>query len=374
MVNFGLAPITVAKILQTNFMRIDQITFTRFLAAITIVIFHYGDTIFPFSAESIAFIFKQANVGVSYFFILSGYVMILAYGNKNKIDAASYLKNRFARIYPVYLLAIVLFLAYLICRAMTIDYTGLLLNTFVIQSWVPGKALSFNGPGWSLSTEFLFYCSFPFLFNYIYKRYGYKKTALPIILFWLLSQVLLHIVATPDINSGISPKGHDLVYYFPLMHLNEFLIGNLAGSFFMQKLRNKKIRSDIYILLCFIIFILLLKFNHVLILHNGVLAIIFIPIILLFSVNNGIITTLFNKKTFIFLGEISYGIYILQKPVYLWMRYFVKTLAGVTNESVIFYIYFVMLIIVSSLSYLFIETPLREKIKQIPIRTFFKKG
>ncbi len=26
-----------------------------------------------------------------------------------------------------------------------------------------------------------------------------------------------------------------------------------------------------------------------------------------------------NRKTLVFLGEISYGIYILQKPVYTWL-------------------------------------------------------
>lgn len=351
-------------------MRIDQLTFTRFLAAIAIVIFHYGDTIFPFSVESIAFIFQQANVGVSYFFILSGFVMILAYGSKNKIDAATYLKNRFARIYPIFFLAIIMLLAYFIIRSLTIDYSGLLLNIMLIQSWIPGKALSFNGPGWSLSTELLFYCTFPFLFNYIYKRYDYKKLVAPILIFWLLSQIILQLFATPEIKNDISAKSHNFFYYFPLMHLNEFLMGNLAGLFFIQRLRNKKHQVDLYILLIFSLFTLILKYNSWLVLHNGMLMIVFIPLIVLFSINNGIITTLFNKKIFIFLGEISFSIYILQKPVYLWMRYLTKTLAGINEESAIFYIYLIALIVISAIFYHFIETPLREKIKQIRLSIF----
>ncbi|MDW5290748.1 hypothetical protein [Formosa sp. PL04] len=63
-------------------MRLEQITFTRFLAAISIVIFHHGKNIFPFNQEGVSFIIKQANIGVSYFFILSGFVMVIAYGNK----------------------------------------------------------------------------------------------------------------------------------------------------------------------------------------------------------------------------------------------------------------------------------------------------
>src|SRR6266481_3833483 len=91
-------------------MKIEQITFTRFLAAIAIVIFHFGRGIFPFNSEMISFLFAKAGVGVSYFFILSGFVMIIAYGKKSKISPLAYYKNRFARIYPVYLIAILLLL------------------------------------------------------------------------------------------------------------------------------------------------------------------------------------------------------------------------------------------------------------------------
>ena len=61
-----------------------------------------------FNTEIISTIFKHATVGVSYFFILSGFVMIIAYGRKAEINKADYFKNRVARIYPVYLLAIIL--------------------------------------------------------------------------------------------------------------------------------------------------------------------------------------------------------------------------------------------------------------------------
>ncbi|MGG9972022.1 acyltransferase family protein [Ferruginibacter sp. SUN002] len=345
-------------------MRVDQITFTRFLAAISIVVYHFGDTIYPFSLDSISFLFKQANVGVSFFFILSGYVMILAYGSKNKIGVGEFLKNRFARVYPIYLFAIALFFIYLKVESLWIDHKGILLNILTIQSWIPGEALSFNRPGWTLSVEVLFYISFPFLFNYIYKKYDYKKLVVPILLFWILSQVLLHIGTYSGFYGGFPSKSHDLLYYFPLMHLNEFLIGNLAGLFFVNKLSNTKKNVDVYIILTSILFVLWLKYNSILILHDGVLNIIFVPLIFLFSINNGFITKLFSKRIFVFLGEISYCIYILQIPVYWWT---LKALAklNITDQANIFYIFLIVLIIVSAICYSFIEEPLRNKIKNI---------
>lgn len=349
-------------------MRIEQLTFTRFLAAIAIVIFHFGEKISPFSSNYISFLLKQANVGVSYFFILSGFVMIIAYGNKDKIRPIEYFKNRFARIYPVYLLAIVLFLAYLLYNSFTVDYGGLSLNALVIQSWVPGKALSFNRPGWSLSVELFFYLSFPFLFNHIYKKYDYKKLILPVLLIWGLSQTLVHIGLYSSFYKGFPSQSHDLLFYFPLMHCNEFLLGNLAGLIFIHRWKNKPANTDWYLLVGFAILCVWLKFNHYVVLHNGMLMLVFIPIIILTAINNGSISRIFNRKICIFLGEISYGIYILQIPVYKWCTDLLSKMK-ITNPSSVFYISLIALLVISSLSYVYIETPLRKKIKQLKINS-----
>ena len=157
-------------------MRIEQLTFTRFIAAISIVIFHYGKGSYLFNNEYISFIFQQANIGVSYFFILSGFVMIIAYGNRENVNFLEYIKNRLARIYPVYLLAI--FLVIIINLFKNLNILDLLLNLIMIQSWVHQKALTMNFPGWSLSVEMFFYISFPFLANRIYSNQNLKFNAI----------------------------------------------------------------------------------------------------------------------------------------------------------------------------------------------------
>jgi peptidoglycan/LPS O-acetylase OafA/YrhL len=161
--------VTLAKII----IRIEQLTFTRFLAAISIVIFHYGKESSLFNNENVSFMFEQANVGVSYFFILSGFVMIIAYIDKENIDFFEYVKNRLARIYPVYFLAIILILVIRFFAG--VNLVDLILNALMLQAWVPEKALTINFPGWSLSVELFFYILFPFLFNFFYKIKSLKK-------------------------------------------------------------------------------------------------------------------------------------------------------------------------------------------------------
>lgn len=316
-------------------MKIDQITFTRFLAAVSIVVFHYGRDVFPFN--QFPTLIGQANIGVSYFFILSGFVMMVSYGNKDRISPLEYYKNRFARIYPVYLIGL---LAILPIRVLIYGYFALFTHFAMLQSWFPQWVMEYNFPGWSVSVELVFYLMFPFLYNYLYTK-G-QKVYLPIIVIWVVSQVIFHYMYYRQINLN-------LIFYSPVLHINEFLVGNMAG---MLLKRFKKGNYDIHIVLTVGLMLLALRYSFCLNYHNGLLAVLFVPFILLLSLNTGSITKILSKKPFIFLGEISYSLYIYQFPVFYWLP----------GD---FYIKITALILFSSLSYIFIETPLRKWIRNL---------
>jgi len=343
-------------------MRIDQLTFTRFLAAVSIVIFHYGGKSFIFNHESVAFIFRGADVGVSYFFILSGFVMMIAYGNKLVINATEYFRNRFARIYPLFFLGILMVLFQQILTK-NIDFLGMFLNVFMIQAWIPGKVLSFNSPGWSLSVEFIFYAIFPFVFIKIFKKIPFKQFAFYVILLWIFSQIAFNVLMSIYGKSNLTDI-KDILNYNPLMHVNQFLIGNLAGIFYLKNLQYKRGNYDFPILIFAGLVILALKFPMNLNFHNGLLAVFFIPLILLISLNDGFITKLFQKKPFVFLGEISYGIYILQYPIYsLISAYSVNKYLHISDVTAVFFIRLAILIVFSAFAYIYIEKPMQEKLK-----------
>jgi peptidoglycan/LPS O-acetylase OafA/YrhL len=344
-------------------MRIEQITFTRFIAAILIVIFHFGKNIYPFNNSSVSFIFQNTYIGVSYFFILSGFIMIIAYNNKTKINAIEYFKNRFARIYPIYLLALLLVVSFKIIAHSQVNFNEFILNLFTLQAWFPGNVLSLNGPGWSLSVEFFFYAIFPMLFNFIYTKIDYTKLIIPIILIWIISQILLHLLFYSDFYEGYPSQSHDILHYFPLLHLNEFLIGNLTGLIFINYKKKSSKNFDWVILSLIIASLFLLKYSKGLNLNDGILAFIFAPLIFLISLNTGVITSISKNKYLIFLGDISYGIYILQIPTFALCGKILSRLS-IQNASAQFYSSLLFLIIASGFSYVFIETPLRNLIKK----------
>ncbi|MBK6274557.1 MAG: acyltransferase [Saprospirales bacterium] len=152
-----------------------------------ILIFHFGKSIIIFS-----YFFKNiiscGNSAVSFFFILSGFIMVIANtDNRNetkKIVAKDYYKKRFERIYPLYFLSLILYLVF--CNDYINNSSKLysfLSSLFLIQAWIPKFASDFNFPGWSLSVEVFFYLISCF-YNKI-RSYATFKIAVFVTLFWL---------------------------------------------------------------------------------------------------------------------------------------------------------------------------------------------
>lgn len=342
-------------------MRVDQLTFTRFLAAIAIVIFHYGHETVLFTNSFLEKIFSQANVGVSYFFVLSGFVMIIAYRNR-EVSIGEFYRNRVARIYPLYFFAII-FLATLVKYNGGNFYFGeLLISISGLQSWVPNYPLSLNSPGWSISVEFFFYALFPFIAKFIYNRQLRKPVLYFILIVWVLTQLVFNYFLEYNPDSVFVTS--DLVYYFPLMHLNQFLIGMATGIYFIDN-KNAITFKNWSLLIVSLLFLLiwLLIFPISLDYHNGLLAVVFAPLIFALSMDSGRISKFISRKPFVFLGEISFGIYILQLPVYQLYVLFCKAIKMDFN----FWGYLFFLILFSGITYLFIEKPLRNYISKVKL-------
>jgi len=344
-------------------MRIEQLTFTRFIAAIAIVIYHYGTDVFPFRLPYLAYIFKAADVGVSYFFILSGFVMIIAYGDKPRVNTAQYFKNRAARIYPVYLVALLLVTGYYMLRGWSVDSNALGLNLLVLQAWLPPYPLSLNYPGWSLAVELFFYALFPLLFNRFYTKASLKKVVAIVFVIWAVSQMVFLFLLHSNFYKGFPSESNDFLFYFPVLHLNQFLVGNVAGLVFKRYSSQPK-NYDVWLVALVIILAALLRLPNPRIFHDGLLALLFIPFIYLVCLNTGVITSFFRSKPLVFFGEISYGIYILQYPAFLLAKDFVDFF-HLQSKTVAFAVFLLFLLLMASLSYLIIEVPLRNKIKRM---------
>jgi len=116
-------------------------------------------------------IFQEGYLGVSFFFILSGFILTLNYKDKilsGEVGHKEFWMARLARIYPLH------FITTILCIPLTLIFFNdgvlmwglkLCLNLLLLQSFVPAISVyySFNAPSWSISDEMFFYLIFPFL-------------------------------------------------------------------------------------------------------------------------------------------------------------------------------------------------------------------
>jgi len=169
---------------------IPALTGVRAMAAYLVFISHYYyvfDDVFPHIVQRFL---GEFHIGVSIFFVLSGFLITFRYYNSFHLTGdwfKQYLKNRVARIYPMYaLLTICAFVYYFITKdpaitkgndnpvwLMIMNIT--FLRGFFYQYWDTGIA-----QGWSLTVEECFYFSAPIIFL-IAKKYN-KFYLQPIIL------------------------------------------------------------------------------------------------------------------------------------------------------------------------------------------------
>tara|TARA_R110001592_G_scaffold237306_6_gene496204 strand:+ start:14874 stop:15947 length:1074 start_codon:yes stop_codon:yes gene_type:complete len=351
-------------------MQIPQLTFTRFIASISIVILHYGLFSWPISSDLFSPFQMELVSAMSYFFVLSGFILVISSVRNNSlpddINSKVFWKRRAARILPIYLLALVVFF----CINFNYDPTIPLKwqiqsyyhSIFLLQSWKYKMALDVNYPSWSLSVEAFFYFIFPWLYGNV-KSLSTKRLVWISVIAWALNLYVFISLKAENVPENF-------IKFFPLLHVSTFLIGMCSAVVYVKNRDwfHTKAKKSVFLITSVLSIAILYGsyknfeiFNYQ---HNGLLAPWFIFIFYSLALTKGKFAQLLSSKPLIFLGGISYSVYILQWPV---MQICQKYIPGLNemNQSEIFYPYLLILLAVSSLTYLYIEKPARTFINKL---------
>jgi peptidoglycan/LPS O-acetylase OafA/YrhL len=146
----------------TAFHRVPQIESLRGFAALYVFVGHMVVSL-DLLRGAAAMPFKFGGEIVMLFFLVSGFVVMLSVVRAPHLTFPAYLRKRFTRIYPIFLLSLAV--GYLVTREMGLDLPTLLGNIFMLQDYTqakPGTLFStYRNPAlWSLSYEWWFYLMF----------------------------------------------------------------------------------------------------------------------------------------------------------------------------------------------------------------------
>ncbi|MDC0117761.1 acyltransferase [Flavobacteriaceae bacterium] len=372
--------------LVKNSTYIKELDGFRSVAVMAVMLVHWG-------------VFGAGWIGVQMFFVLSGYLIsanLLRDRDKNK-SISPYLKNffwrRFLRLSPLYFLYVILFIIIgFILGTTDIQKLIIPLLTYTINIYalIPGHVeMSGIGHFWSLAVEEQFYLFWPFLIFFISLKY-FKK----LLILLILSGPIIKLILFTWISDmyGDTIQAAEAVNILVLGQIDAFAIGG-AVAFFSSK-QIKRPQLCFYIVL--IITAILGGINLLtLIINNdndniiGILHTFGFPHLMLenyqfiwgYSLLNILfallIICIINKKNpigflknpvLIYLGKISYGIYVYHVVVLMLIRHIWDFRFSSLLGILLFIVYFTLTILLAHISYKYYEKPflmLKDKFKNI---------
>lgn len=374
---------------------LPSLTSLRFFAALAIVVHHCNGVFWP------AVALGPLDAGVSFFFVLSGFILTYVYRDMAPEwrTRRQFYRARIARIWPLHVLCLLLTLI-LLTLPESFDPVALGLNFFLLHAWIPFDRIffSYNYVSWTISTELFFYLMFPLLVTRPVRWIMLVivlALALVAALGWTADQADL---ATWDpVGNQISATG--LLYVNPLARVAEFLIGMASGRFFLRRCEvgsRSALRwsiVEILVLAGFFAGYRMLQDGFAPMVHGVLLrggftdlplgagaaetglleqispfASLLVTewadhvgltplaalVIYVFAHQRGVVSGVLSHRWLIFAGEISFALYLLHQLVLRALQQHVHQLGGVE-----FGLYLVAVLLLAALLHLLVEKPAR---------------
>jgi peptidoglycan/LPS O-acetylase OafA/YrhL len=299
---------------------LPALTGLRTLLAVNIMFFHFTPPhMGPFYP-----LIDNSYVFVGFFFLLSGYILAYNYADRpTPLVKRDFWRARFARLYPIYLLSLLLFSAMLIAewhaRSHAQFVEGVILTPLLLQGWSPALATFWNTVAWTLSAEVFFYAAFPWLIRLPWPRSPGRLIAL-LLGIWALGLVphTVYLLTNPDHLPGPANRYSSGAWirtlkYTPLAYICTFLAGIVLGRLQASLTLTSHHRAWIAgASLAALALFFARAVNHVpyILMHGGFLVPLFAALVIGLSGHN-IFAAAFSWKPIELLGQASYALFLL---------------------------------------------------------------
>jgi peptidoglycan/LPS O-acetylase OafA/YrhL len=349
----------------------------RAIAVGAVILYHAQITILGHQ------LFKGGFIGVDIFFVISGYlitsIILKELVNKGTFSFKHFYERRVRRILPVLIFVMLASLPiawmYLLPSNL-LEFSKSILYSLGFSSnfYFHYSGLEYSVQGlqhpflhtWSLSVEEQYYILFPIVLLIIFKYF--KK--------YLIHILILGFVISLCLADWSSRNYPSVSFYFLHTRIWELLAGSMLAYFEITL----GYRSQNRILNLTLPFIGLILIGHSIIFFNDKMYhpsfytlsnIIGVCLIIWFSNKKEIFTKILSTKLFVGIGLISYSLYLWHYPIFV----FAAQLNILGGNIFIQLLMGVFVLILSVLSYYFIEKPFRGtkiKFKKIFVFLFLK--
>lgn len=340
----------------------------RSIAALMVIVSHIelNKSYFGFS-NTFESVKHLGELGVSLFFVLSGflitYLLLKEKKEQGKINIKFFYFRRVLRIWPLYYL-VVLFSLFVLPHfsIFQMPYFHLDFDTdyqfymtlgmfvfFLPNVLISLKLIPFATQTWSIGTEEQFYFIWPILVN---KDLNLKKWLLIIFFGYNLFLIVLSNSFFNDIKYIEVIRN-----YIGMIQLNALSLGSITAFFLFtkNKIATFFIKTKVFIIVFCLLLISVFYNIQFKFFNSSFYSFLFSVIILNLVSNQNLIKSLENK-ILIYLGKISYGLYMYHQMMIVLSINILQKL-GVVNNFSIYVLSIITTILISGFSYQFIEKP-----------------
>jgi peptidoglycan/LPS O-acetylase OafA/YrhL len=299
---------------------LPALTGLRTLLAVNIMFFHFTPPhMGPFYP-----LIDNSYVFVGFFFLLSGYILAYNYSDRpTPLVKRDFWRARFARLYPIYLLSLLLFSTMLVsewhARSHAQFVEGVILTPLLLQGWSPALATFWNTVAWTLSAEAAFYAVFPWLIRLPWPKSPARLIAL-LLGIWALGLVphTLYLLTNPDHLPGPANRYSSgpwirTLKYTPLAYVSTFLAGIVLGRLqaaLTLTPRHRALVAAASLAALALFFAVAVNRVPYILMHGGFLVPLFAALVIGLSGHN-IFAAAFSWKPLELLGQASYALFLL---------------------------------------------------------------
>lgn len=349
---------------------LPALTGIRTLLAFNIVLFHFTP---PYLGPIRPFV-EHGFVFVNVFFLISGFILSYNYFDRGaSLNKRDFWLARFSRLYPVYLLVLIISFKMLEiewhARSRTEFWQGFILSPLLLQGWSPSLATFWNTVAWTLSCEVAFYAAFPWLIRLPWPRKP-SRLVLLILAFWIvnLTPSTLYLLLNPDHLTDPATRYTSttlirFLKYTPIPYAATFLAGVALSRLQLIATVTERQRLAIAataVTLLGLFFYIVSPHIPYLVLHGGILLPLFAMLVFGLS-GPHIISSVFSWGPLLLIGESSYCLYLLHFNVFILihMYHLPERLHVAALDP---WISYAALIALSIAVYRFVENPARRAI------------
>lgn len=293
-----------------------------------------------------------AGYGVTIFFVISGFLityLLQAESKIHSIDIRKFYLRRILRIWPLYYLYLSLSIITIFIFGLEFNLKSFFLYTFYLANipFILGTTLPFLAHYWSLGVEEQFYLFWPLLM----KKINFNIKLITILTVLLISiKVGLHFIHPNSLLENI----------INVTRFNCMMVGALGAILYKRnnKLLLQVADNKLTQIICWVIVFLCAvnKFHLASIIDGEIISVVGLFLIIgQINQKNRIINL--ERKVFIFLGKISYGIYVIH-PLIIFILSKALKLINIQQPYKYFIIYLVVLsstVIIASTSFRYFE-------------------